>query len=83
MHEKLIDILKAQYIRKNNLQRIGNLFWLGEAAIRMEGEITGWKEIKRVVLQGCILRSQILIAIYTIHRDDHERKQDFVPRYCC
>ena len=64
MHEKLIDILKAQNIGKNNLQLIRNLYWLQEAAIRVEGEITEWTEIKRGVRQGCIL-SPLLFILYT------------------
>ena len=58
-HHKLLDMLKKHHIGKNNLQLITNLYWKQEAAMRVEGELSGWTSIKRGVRQGCILSPRL------------------------
>ena len=63
-HEKLFNILEHQDIDGKDLRVIRNLYWDQSAAVRIGGELSGYKLIKRGVRQGCVM-SPHLFNIYS------------------
>ncbi len=63
-HAKLIEILSEHDVGKKNLGVIKNLYWLQEAAIRLDDELTEWKSIEQGVRQGCVM-SPLLFNFYS------------------
>ena len=63
-HEPLIDLLRAIDVDSHDVQLLANLFWKQKAAVRHNGEISGWMSIKKGVRQGCVA-SPHLFAMYT------------------
>ena len=62
-HEKLFNIIEHLDIEGNNLRVIRNLYWDQSAAVRIGGELSEYKLIKRRVRQGCFM-SPDLFNIY-------------------
>ena len=52
-HEPLIDLLKAIDVDGRDVQLLANLYWKQKAAVRHNGEISEWMNIKQGVRQGC------------------------------
>jgi hypothetical protein len=63
-HGKLIEVLHNLDVDKKDIQLLGNLYWKQEAAVRINGEISEYMEIKQGVRQGCVA-SPHLFALYT------------------
>ena len=63
-HEKLFNILEHLDIDGKDLRVIRNLYWDQSAAVRMGGELSEYKLIKRGVRQGCVI-SPDLFNIYS------------------
>ena len=63
-HEKILKILSGLDIDGKDLRIIRNLYWDQTAAIKIDGEVSQYKPIKRGVRQGCIL-SPDLFNIYS------------------
>ena len=63
-HEKLFNILEHLDIDGKDLRAIRNLYWCQSAAIRIGGELSEYKLIKRGVRQGCVM-SPDLFNIYS------------------
>ena len=64
-HEKLFNILKHLDIDGKDLRVIRKLYWDQNAAVRIGGELSEYKLIKRVVRQGCVM-SPDLFNIYSM-----------------
>ena len=62
-HEKLFNILEHLDIDGKDLRVIRNLYWDQSAAVRIGGELSEYKLIKRGVRQGCVM-SPDLFNIY-------------------
>ena len=54
-HEKLFNILEHLDIDGKDLRVIRNLYWDQNAAVRIGGELSEYKLIKRGVRQGCVM----------------------------
>ncbi len=63
-HEELFNILQSLDIDGKDLRVIRNLYWEQTAAMRVDGDISEYKSIRRGVRQGCIL-SPDLFNIYS------------------
>ena len=63
-HEKLFNILEHLDIDGKDLRVIRNLYWDQSAAVRIGGELSEYKLIKRGVRQGCVV-SPDLFNIYS------------------
>ena len=63
-HDELFKILEGLDIDGKDLRIIRNLYWNQNAAVRIEGEFSEYKQIKRGVRQGCVL-SPDLFNIYS------------------
>ena len=63
-HEKLFNILEHLDIDENDIRVIRNLYWDQSAAVRIGGELSEYKLIKRGVRQGCVM-SPDLFNIYS------------------
>ena len=63
-HEKLFNILEHLDIDGKDLRVIRNLYWVQSAAVRIGGERSEYKLIKRGVRQGCVM-SHDLFHIYS------------------
>ena len=63
-HEKLFNILEHLDIDGKDLRVIRNLYWDQSAAVRIGGELSEYKLIKRGVRQGCVM-SPDLLNIYS------------------
>ena len=63
-HEKLFNILEHLDIVGKDLRVIRNLYWNQSAAVRIGGELSEYKLIKRGVRQGCVM-SPDLFNIYS------------------
>ena len=64
IHKKLFNILEHQDIDGKDLKVIRNLYWDQTAAVRIGGELSEYKLIKRGVRQGCVM-SPDLFNIYS------------------
>ena len=63
-HDELFNILEELDIDGKDLRIIKNLYWKQKAAVRIEGECSEFKYIKRGVRQGCVM-SPDLFNIYS------------------
>ena len=63
-HDELFNILEGLDIDGKDLRIIRNLYWNQNATVRIEGEFSEYKQIKRGVRQGCVL-SPDLFNIYS------------------
>ena len=63
-HDELFNILEGLDIDGKDLRIIRNLYWNQSATVRIEGEFSEYKQIKRGVRQGCVL-SPDLFNIYS------------------
>ena len=63
-HGELFNILEGLDIDGKDLRIIRNLYWNQSATVRIEGEFSEYKQIKRGVRQGCVL-SPDLFNIYS------------------
>ena len=63
-HEELFEMLGKLDIDGKDLRVIRNLYWDQTAAVRIEGEHSDFKHIKRGVRQGCVL-SPDLFNLYS------------------
>ena len=63
-HNELFDILEQLDIDGKDLRIIKNLYWNQNAAVRIEGDCSEFKQIKRGVRQGCVM-SPDLFNIYS------------------
>ena len=63
-HDELFNILASLDIDGKDLRIIRNLYWDQNAAVRIEGEVSEFKKIKRGVRQGCVM-SPDLFNIYS------------------
>ena len=63
-HRDLFSILHNLNIEGKDLRIIRNLYWDQKAAMRVEGELSPFTEIKRGVRQGCVM-SPDLFNIYS------------------
>ena len=63
-HEKIFNILEHLDIDGKDLRVIRNLYWDQSAAVRIGGELSEYKLIKRGVRQGCVM-SPDLFNIYS------------------
>ena len=63
-HDELFKILEELDIDGKDLRIIRNLYWDQNAAVRIEGEHSEYKQIKRGVRQGCVM-SPDLFNIYS------------------
>ena len=54
-HEKLFNILEHLDIDGKDLRVTRNLHWDQSAAVRIGGELSEYKLIKRGVRQGCVM----------------------------
>ena len=63
-HEKLFEMLETLDIDGKDLRVIRNLYWDQTAAVKIEGEYTDFKHIKRGVRQGCVM-SPDLFNLYS------------------
>ena len=63
-HDELFKILEGLDIDGKDLGIIRNLYWNQNAAVRIEGEFSEYKQIKSGVRQGCVL-SPDLFNIYS------------------
>ncbi|GFR98524.1 retrovirus-related Pol polyprotein LINE-1 [Elysia marginata] len=59
-HSELFGILDQLNIDGKDLRILRNLYWEKMAAIRIDGEYTGFTEIKRGVRQSCVLSPDLL-----------------------
>ena len=64
-HEKLFNILEHLDIDGKDLRGIRSLYWDQSAAVRIGGELSEYKLIKRGVRQGCVM-SPDLFNIYSV-----------------
>ena len=69
-HNELFNILEELDIDGKDLRIIRNLYWNQSAAVRIDGNYSAFKQIKRGVRQGCVM-SPDLFNIYseTIFRE--------------
>ena len=63
-HRDLFSILHNLNIEGKDLRIVRNLYWDQKAAMRVEGELSPFTEIKREVRQGCVM-SPDLFNIYS------------------
>ena len=63
-HEELCQILEKLDIDGKDLRIVRNLYWDQTAAVRIEGEYSEFKNIKRGVRQGCVM-SPDLFNLYS------------------
>ena len=63
-HENLMIMLEKLEVDGKDLRLIRNLYWDQTAAIRIDGEVGEWKNIKRGVRQGCVM-SPDLFNLYS------------------
>ena len=63
-HETLMDILQKLDIDGKDLRLLRNLYWDQMAAVRIEGQVSDWKNIRRGVRQDCVM-SPDLFNIYS------------------
>ena len=63
-HERLFGMLENLDIDGKDLRVIRNLYWDQTAAVRIEGEYSDFKHIKRGVRQGCVM-SPDLFNLYS------------------
>ncbi|KAK3769432.1 hypothetical protein RRG08_066439 [Elysia crispata] len=59
-HEKLFEILNQQDIDGKDLRVLRNLYWDQTAAVRVDGELSEYTNIKRGVRQGCVMSPDLL-----------------------
>ena len=64
-HNELFRILEKLGIDGKDLRIIKNLYWKQNAAVRIGGEYSEFKQIKRGVRQGCVM-SPDLFNIYIV-----------------
>ena len=53
--QKLFEILKNLGVDGKDLRLITNLYWCQKAGVRVGEEVCMWQDIKREVVQGCVL----------------------------
>lgn len=58
-HEKMVEVLKQQSMDKNDINLISKLYWCQSAAIKLEGAISRYMDIKVGVRQGCVLSPEL------------------------
>lgn len=63
-HYKMIEILKATGIDREEIRIISNLYWQQTAVMKLKGATLEASSIKRGVRQGCVL-SPLLFNIYS------------------
>ena len=63
-HNELIKILEKLEINGKDLRIVRNLYWEQKAAVRVNGECSEFKPIKRGVRQGCVM-SPDLFNLYS------------------
>ena len=63
-HEELFNILNKLDIDGKDLRIVRNLYWDQNAAVRIDGDLSESKKIKRGVRQGCVM-SPDLFNIYS------------------
>ena len=63
-HNELFNILEELDIDGKDLRIIRNLYWEQNAAVRIDGDYSDFKQIKRGVRQGCVM-SPDLFNIYS------------------
>ena len=62
-HEDLFEFLQNLDIDGKDLRLIRNLYWEQSAAIRIDGNIGKYTQIRRGVRQGCVFSPDLLIII--------------------
>ena len=63
-HVEIINCLEKAGIDGKDIRLITNLYWHQKAAIKIQGEVSTYTNIKRGVRQGCVL-SPYLFNLYT------------------
>ena len=74
-HHEMISCLERTGVDGKDIRLITNLYWHQKAAIRIQGALSPYAEIKRGVRQGCVL-SPYLFNLYT---EFIFRKTDHLP----
>jgi hypothetical protein len=63
-HTHLIEMLQNLDVDDKDIRLLTNLYWTQRAAVRHNGELSEWMDIKQGVRQGCVA-SPHLFALYT------------------
>ena len=63
-HENLMSMLENIEVDSKDLRLVRNLYWDQSAAVRIDGEVGEWKNIRRGVRKGCVI-SPDLFNLYS------------------